>query len=82
MVRDDHQDFGSAEARVMLGPAVRRLGERDRRILELRFFQGWTQEQIARDIGVTQMQVSRLLSRILQTLREEIADEEPEAQAG
>lgn len=72
LVSDDKQDFGSAEARVMLGPAVRRLGARDRRILELRFFEGWTQEQIAADIGVTQMQVSRLLSRILQDLRSEL----------
>ena len=65
-------DFASAEARVMLGPAVRKLAPRDRRILELRFFEGWTQEQIAQDIGVTQMQVSRLLSRILKDLRAEL----------
>jgi RNA polymerase sigma-B factor len=72
MPAQDAADFTSAEARVVLGPAVRRLGARDRRILELRFFAGWTQEQIARDIGVTQMQVSRLLSRILKELREEL----------
>ncbi len=68
----DEVDFASAEARVVLGPAVRKLAPRDRRILELRFFEGWTQEQIARDIGVTQMQVSRLLSRILRDLRNEL----------
>jgi RNA polymerase sigma-B factor len=61
--------MGAAEARVMLAPAVRRLSERDRRILHLRFFRQYTQEQIAQDIGVTQMQVSRLLSRILTDLR-------------
>jgi RNA polymerase sigma-B factor len=72
LMHDESEDFGSAEARIMLGPAVRRLGERDRRILELRFFEGWTQEQIAADIGVTQMQVSRLLSRILQDLRDQL----------
>jgi RNA polymerase sigma-B factor len=72
LMHDEKADFGSAEARVMLGPAVRRLAPRDRRILELRFFEGWTQEQIATDIGVTQMQVSRLLSRILQDLRNEL----------
>jgi RNA polymerase sigma-B factor len=72
LMPDEGMEFASAEARVVLGPAVRRLGARDRRILELRFFHGWTQEQIAQDIGVTQMQVSRLLSRILKDLREEL----------
>lgn len=65
-------DLGRAEARILLGPAVRKLKDRDRRIIELRFFHGWTQEQIAQDIGVTQMQVSRLLSRILTDLRNEL----------
>lgn len=64
--------FDSCEARVMLGPAVRRLGARDRRILELRFFHGWSQQQIGDEIGVTQMQVSRLLSRILGELRDSL----------
>jgi RNA polymerase sigma-B factor len=73
LMPEDDLDFASAEARVVLGPAVRALGPRDRRILELRFFQGWTQEQIAQDIGVTQMQVSRLLSRILKDLRAQLA---------
>jgi RNA polymerase sigma-B factor len=68
----DEEGFATAEARVVLGPLVRALSARDRRILELRFFEGWTQEQIARDIGVTQMQVSRLLSRILRDLRSEL----------
>ena len=53
----------------MLGPVVRRLGDRDRRVLQLRFFDGLTQREIAEDIGVTQMQVSRLLSRLMTKLR-------------
>ncbi len=65
-------DGDAAEARVMLGPVVRRLGVRDRRVLQLRFFDGLTQREIADDIGVTQMQVSRLLARILTQLRTEI----------
>jgi len=73
LLGEEDADLGRAEARIMLAPAVRRLAVRDRRILELRFFHGWTQEQIAGDIGVTQMQVSRLLSRILSDLRAELA---------
>jgi RNA polymerase sigma-B factor len=48
---------------------VRALPPRDRRILALRFFRGWTQAQIAGDIGVTQMQVSRLITKMLTRLR-------------
>jgi RNA polymerase sigma-B factor len=45
------------------------LPPRDRRILALRFFRGWTQAEIAGDIGVTQMQVSRLITKVLARLR-------------
>ena len=64
----------AAEARAVLGPLVSQLPERDRRVIELRFFAGLTQREIADDIGVTQMQVSRLLSRILRDLREDLGD--------
>lgn len=46
-------------------PLIASLGERDRRILQMRFFDGCTQQEIADHIGVTQMQVSRLLSRVI-----------------
>lgn len=62
----------SAEARVVLAPVVRRLSERDRRIIRMRFFDGLTQREIADTIGVTQMQVSRLLTRIFRDLRHEL----------
>jgi RNA polymerase sigma-B factor len=48
------------------------LPPRDRRILTLRFYRGWTQSQIAEDIGVTQMQVSRLLTSALKRLRTQL----------
>jgi RNA polymerase sigma-B factor len=64
--------YDRAEARILLGPAVRRLKARDRRIIEMRFFEGLTQQKIGEEIGVTQMQVSRLLTRILGDLRKTI----------
>jgi RNA polymerase sigma-B factor len=62
-------ELAAADARATLGPAVRSLPFRDRRILYLRFFEEQTQEQIGEELGVTQMQVSRLLARILRDLR-------------
>lgn len=71
---EDDTTQPAAEARVALAPVVRRLKERDRRILYMRFFEERTQQEIADDIGVTQMQVSRLLSRILRDLREDLGE--------
>jgi RNA polymerase sigma-B factor len=62
----------AAEARVVLAPLVRRLSERDKLVLRLRFFDDCTQQEIAQEIGVTQTQVSRLLSRIFAELRAEL----------
>jgi RNA polymerase sigma-B factor len=59
----------AAEARVVLGPALRCLKGRDRRIVYLRFFEQKSQQEIGDEIGVTQMQVSRLLARILRDMR-------------
>ncbi len=64
--------FQQAEAIAVLGPACRGLKWRDRRILELRFYEQKTQQQIADELGVTQVQVSRLLQRILTDLRRSI----------
>jgi len=65
----DDNAMSEAETRVMLAPAVRALPEREREVLYLRFFRQQTQAQIAEEIGVTQMQVSRILSRVLAKLR-------------
>lgn len=53
-------------------PLLAGLPERDRLVLKLRFFDDKTQSQIAEEIGVSQMHVSRLLSRALATLREQV----------
>jgi RNA polymerase sigma-B factor len=71
-IPDADDGYEAAEARAMLGRAMRRLERRDRRILQLRFFDGLTQQEIGEEIGVTQMQVSRLLNRILRDLRSDL----------
>ena len=57
------------ENREALKPLLSRLSDRERRILLLRFFAGMTQSQIATEIGISQMHVSRLLARTLAKLR-------------
>lgn len=58
-----------------LTPALGRLPERERRILQLRFYGNLTQSQIALQLGISQMHVSRLLSRTLARLREDLLSE-------
>ena len=52
------------------------LDERERKILHLRFFEGLTQSQIAQQVGISQMHVSRLIRRSLEKIRDEIAADE------
>jgi RNA polymerase sigma-B factor len=67
----------AAEARVVLGPALRCLKDHDRRIVYLRFFEQKSQQEIGDAIGVTQAQVSRLLARILRNLRGQLSTSQP-----
>lgn len=52
-------------------PALRRLPERERTILYLRFFRDMTQERIAESLGISQMHVSRLISQCFTEIRRE-----------
>jgi RNA polymerase sigma-B factor len=70
----EHQ-YEVSEDRAVLAPGFKVLDERERRILHLRFFSGLTQSQIAAEIGISQMHVSRLIRRSLEKIREEIAEE-------
>lgn len=67
--------FAGAEARVALGPLLLRLTPRERKILQLRFGSGLTQSEIGAEVGVTQMQISRLLARILDRLRADLTSD-------
>lgn len=71
------RDSSAAEARVLLQPVIRQLRRRDQRLLRMRFVEECSQQEIADEFGVTQTQVSRLLSRVLQDLRESIGELAP-----
>jgi RNA polymerase sigma-B factor len=58
-----------AEERATLDPLLASLPRRQRQIVQLRFFEGLTQSEIAHRLGVSQMQVSRLLTRSVAQLR-------------
>jgi RNA polymerase sigma-B factor len=66
--------FQLAELRTDLGPALAALDERERRIVTLRFYGHQTQTQIAAQVGLSQMHVSRLLARALAKLRSHLSD--------
>jgi RNA polymerase sigma-B factor len=72
---EEHQ-YEVSEDRAVLAPGFRVLDERERKILHLRFFEGLTQSQIAQQVGISQMHVSRLIRRSLEKIREEIAAEQ------
>jgi RNA polymerase sigma-B factor len=64
------------EYRESLKPLLERLPPREKRILMLRFFGNMTQSQIATELGISQMHVSRLLARTLTQLREGLTTDE------
>ena len=69
MLTDGDQEDELVE-RIALREAVARLPQRDRMVIDLRYFHGLTQEKIARLIGVSQVQVSRIEKRALGQLRQ------------
>ena len=71
-------DFDRAELRAMLQQSLLRLSEREALILERRFAEEKTQAEIGEELGVSQMQVSRLLAKIMDRLRGELATTFPQ----
>ena len=70
MLGEVESAFENIEYRESLKPLLASLPARERRMLLLRYFHNMTQSQIADEVGVSQMQVSRLLNQTLATLRE------------
>ena len=74
----DDEGYELAEHRVLLRRGLDGLDAREREIVRLRYYEGLTQREIARAVGVSQMHVSRLIRRSIDTMRDSI---EPVARA-
>ncbi len=66
------EDFEVVENRELLRPLLNALAPRERRIIVLRFVRNMSQSQIAEEVGISQMHVSRLLSRTLASMRQSL----------
>jgi RNA polymerase sigma-B factor len=77
----EEPEYEVSEDRAVLAPGFRALDERERLILHLRFFKGLTQSQIAQQVGISQMHVSRLIRRALEKIRDEIGGGEQDPPA-
>ena len=60
--------------RIALREAVNRLPERERQVIELRYFRGMTQEKAAQILGVSQVQVSRIEHKAVERLRNKLSE--------
>jgi RNA polymerase sigma-B factor len=73
LIGDEDQALAAIEDRESLWPLLDALPDRERQIILLRFFRNQSQSQIAEQLGISQMHVSRLLARTLAELREGLA---------
>ena len=74
LVDPSDRTWETTEARLLLAPHLDALPERARRVLHLRFVEDRTQQEIADELGVSQMHVSRLLRRYVGELRARMTD--------
>lgn len=70
----DEEDLALIEARTLLVPALKDLTPAEQDLIRMRFVEDMTQSQIAKRIGISQMQVSRLLAQSLKRLRAQMGD--------
>lgn len=72
-VATDDRGYETIEGRAEIEDALSVLGPRDREIVEMRFFEERLQREIAGDMGVSQMQISRIISRSMNVMRDHLA---------
>ncbi|MGW5309555.1 SigB/SigF/SigG family RNA polymerase sigma factor [Nocardia thailandica] len=75
----DEPCYDLTERAMAAAPAVAALSAEDRQLLVWRFFDQLSQQQIGRLLGVSQMSISRRLSRLLDRLRRQVGEEAPPA---
>ncbi|MFL5913759.1 MAG: SigB/SigF/SigG family RNA polymerase sigma factor [Gaiellaceae bacterium] len=71
-IGDLDEEFDRTDDRTSLEPALAALPEREQEILRMRFEEGLTQTQIAEQVGISQMHVSRLIRRSLERMRKQL----------
>jgi RNA polymerase sigma-B factor len=69
--------FGTSDDRLLLAAGFRTLAERERRLLHLRFYVGLSQAEIASELGLSQIQVSRLIRASLERMRSALGETSP-----
>ncbi|HSQ22657.1 MAG TPA: sigma-70 family RNA polymerase sigma factor, partial [Coriobacteriia bacterium] len=75
-IGEDDQLLAVVDDRATLADALKYLTPQEQHVLYLRFFQGLTQTEIATTLGISQMQVSRMLRKTLRAMREHLVTEE------
>ena len=71
-IGDDKDTDGRWLERIAIGQALEKLNQREQLIIDMRFFQGKTQMEVAEEIGISQAQVSRLEKGALQQMRKNV----------
>jgi RNA polymerase sporulation-specific sigma factor len=72
-VKDERNTDEHWLERIALGEAMEQLSQRERRILDLRFFQGRTQMEVSAEVGISQAQVSRLEKGAISAMRKTVS---------
>ena len=77
-IGEEDLSFDTVEYGAAIQPILENISERDRKVLHLRFVEDLTQSEIAEQVGVSQMHVSRILRSILDQLRSQVPEEDRE----
>ena len=71
----EDEDLAASDDRIVLEDAIRDFSPREKDVIRMRFFEGMTQVEIAERLGISQVQVSRLLRRTLRRVQDKIDPE-------